>query len=255
MAEKIVTKNLESGIYTLGLDTNEQNSLTLDNFRELFKALETLETSQDVRVLIIHSLQPKVFCQGLNLQELANNAEEEVLEFVKYFFGILKKIYLFPQPVVCAMNGHSMGYGCMIALLSDYRFMSPKSRIGLPEVKLGIRVPIFIARALQDLIGVRYANQHILEGNAYKAEQAMQIGMIDAVIAQEEVFSHSISFARKFLKNSRTGMLESKKAMRMTMQIEDILAVDYEKTLESIASADAKEGIAAAIEMRKPSFA
>lgn len=62
-----------------------------------------------------------------------------------------------------------MGYGAMIVMTSDYRLKADRARIGLSEVKLGIRVPIFIARILQDIVGIVEADHHFLEGSAYKA--------------------------------------------------------------------------------------
>jgi enoyl-CoA hydratase/carnithine racemase len=254
MNSGIVVKEEESGIWSIGLDINENNSLSLQSFERLDAIINDLADNREVQCLIFHSLRSGIFSQGLNLESVSSLDEKGAATFIDYFFDILEKIYLLPFPVISALGGHAMGYGCMIALVSDYRFMVPQARLGLPEVKLGIRVPVFIARLLQELVGVVLANQHIMEGAAWKGTECERIGLVDRLMDADALLAHSVKQGRKFLRNSRNAIHESKLAMRRRDNLDDIIKFDKVKTLEAIASDDAREGIAAAVEGRRPVF-
>lgn len=244
----------DGGIVELSLNLNDQNSFGLAAFTELDRTLKLLASHDKIRVLILHSMKPDVFSQGLNLEEMSSASGELVDEFIHLFYENLKSIYLFPHPVICAMPGHAMGYGAMIAMTSDYRLMADRARIGLPEVKLGIRVPIFIARILQDIVGVVEADHHILEGGAYKAAEAKEIGLIDQIVSPEEMLSAARKVAQRFLKNSRSAMTASKRAIRHRMDHDAIIEMDARETIKTLNTPDAREGISAAVEKRRPVF-
>lgn len=244
----------DSGIVELALNLNDQNSFGLADFAELDRTLKSLASNDKIRVLILHSIKPDVFSQGLNLEEMSSASGDLVDEFIRLFYENLKSIYLFPHPVICAMPGHAMGYGAMIAMTSDYRLMAERSRIGLPEVKLGIRVPIFISCILQDIVGVVEADHHILEGGAYKAAEAKEIGLIDQIVAPDDLFPAARKMAQRFLKNSRSAMTASKSAIRHRMDHDAIIEMDARETIKTLQTADAREGISAAVEKRRPVF-
>lgn len=254
MSKRISVELNNNGVVKLGLNLNETNAFDLAAFHELSQALRDLAQRDDIRVLVLHSEQNEVFSQGLSLKEMAQANEDTIREFIRLFFSNLHDLYLFPHPVICAMRGHAMGYGCMLALVSDYRFITEKARIGLPEVKLGIRVPTLIARILQNLVGTVEADHHILEGGAYKGSEAKDVGLIDELVESDVMLAFAEKHAQKFLKNSRSAVSASKKAMRQQMDLTEIIKADTEETLKTLQTPDAREGISAAVEMRRPKF-
>ncbi len=256
--------NYIESIACLSIDTNEDNSFHLEAFEAFDKILDQFYLDYEagkITALIIRSNRPNVFSQGLNLAELSKKDPQthrkELEAFIGYFYSILKKIHFFPAPVICEINAHCMGYGCMIAIVSDFRVMVDKgARIGLPEVKIGIRVPIFIAHVLQGIIGAQEANKHMLLGMPYKSEVALEIGFVDECFEIEKLESEALKLAKKFSSCSKTGTATSKAAMRYTLfsQIEKIIKIDYEETLKIIETPDAKEGVSAAVAGRRPRF-
>ncbi len=255
MTEKFTIEIGDNGICKFGLNINEQNSFDLSDLQLLQKKLELVLKDSKVRVLILHSIRANVFSLGLNLNELAKNSVDSTREFLNLFFGILGLLYNFPTPVISVMRGHAIGYGCMLALASDYRFITEKARIGLPEVKLGIRVPILVSRFLQDILIPAKANQLTLEGFTIKGYESLKIGLVDQIVKEEDQLLFAEKFARKFLQNSSSATALTKKAQRHYIDTDGIIRLDTDLQLIAVNTADAKEGILAASERRRPSFA
>ncbi len=248
--------NNNSGIQTISLDINENNSFDLDVFKNLASTLENASKEKS-KVLILRSEREKVYSTGLNLAQLSGNPSNEILqEFMKYFFGILEMIYSYPTPVIAEVSGHAMGYGAMLALASDFRFGLEGMRIGLPEVKIGIGVPSFIQMMLSDIIGKRNASDHVLWGNAYKTSEALELGLFHELYPDATKLRESVDkYANKLIKNSIQAMISTKASLReLTVYRKELIKKDIESTLKSIQSEDAKEGIAAMVQARRPDF-
>ncbi|MDZ4727237.1 MAG: enoyl-CoA hydratase/isomerase family protein [Leptospira sp.] len=248
--------NNNNGIQTITLDTNENNSFDLNAFASLDSTLVNAK-SEKSKVLIIRSAREKIFSIGLNLAQLSDKPTEATLqEFMNYFYGILEKIYTYPTPVIAEVSGHAMGYGAMIALASDFRFGLEGMRIGLPEVKIGIRVPSFIAMLLADIIGAKSASEHILWGNAFKTSEALDLGLYHEMHPDANKLRESVDkYVNRLIKNSISAMVSSKAALReLTSKRTSLIEKDIAATLSSLQSADAKEGIAASVAGRRPEF-
>jgi enoyl-CoA hydratase/carnithine racemase len=246
----------ESGFQSIILDINENNSFDLDVFKQLDEILEKAK-SEKSKVLVLRSHREKVFSTGLNLAQLSGNPTDAILqEFMKYFFGILEKIYTYPTPVIAEVSGHAMGYGAMLALASDFRFGLEGMRFGLPEVKIGIGVPSFIIMLLSDIIGKQKASDHILWGNAYKTTEAHEIGLFHELFSESTKLNEAVDkYASKISKNSIQAMITTKYSLRRLNQYRsELIQNDILTTLSSIQSEDAKEGISATVQGRRPEF-
>ncbi|WCL48785.1 enoyl-CoA hydratase/isomerase family protein [Leptospira sp. GIMC2001] len=247
---------IEDGIGIVELNINEGNSFDLVSFAELDRIINQIQ-NKSMYALIIRSSRSGVFSQGLDLQTLKNESDPKKIEdFLSYFFGILKKIYDLPIPVLSEIGGHALGYGAMIGLASDYRFGLEGSRWGLPEVKLGIRVPSFITFLLMNVIGQRLATQHVLEGNAIKTADAFRMGILDEIYKDtESLKTASLKFAKKFSKNSHSATVSTKQGFRyLDRDLSSIIDQDKRLTFDILNSPDAKEGIDSATSGRRPEF-
>lgn len=246
----------KDGIQRITLALNENNSFNLESFKE-FDSIMLNAKKEKAKILVIESSIQKVFSQGLDLKAIAGNSKESDLdEFLKYFFGILEKIYNYPKIVISQVSGHAMGYGAMIALASDFRFGLEGMRIGLPEVKIGIRVPAFVVMLLVDAIGKKEASDHILNGNAFKTSDAQKLGLFHEIYSDEETLRNSVNkFINRITKNSIPAMVDTKLSLRkLSSNLEEIIEFDLRATKSSIQSVDAKEGIDSAIKGRRPEF-
>ncbi len=252
-----IQATLTDGVLELKLNINENNSMTPEGFQALDAALEAHAKDPAVRVVVLGSAVPGFFCNGLNPGAVHGASEAQVRDLIQYFFSVLKKLLFFPVPVVAAINGHAMGYGAMLALMSDFRLMLDKgARISFPEINIGIGLPVFVARPLQDLVGMNNARNLLMYGKALKGPDAQAMGLVDDLVEAEGLDAAALKTAKKLagLSNSAVKSMMSTLHQRYTENLEAILAQDIETTIAQMHSPDAKEGFSAMVEKRRPKF-
>ena len=184
----ITVKALESGIVELQFDlkgesVNKFNRLTLNELRE---AIEAIRADASVTGVIVSSGKD-VFIVGADITEFVENFKLPEAELVA---GNLEANQIFsafedlPVPTVAAINGIALGGGFEMCLAADYRIMSATAVVGLPEVKLGIYPGFGGTVRLPRLIGVDNAVEWIASGKENKAEEALKMRAVDAVVAR-----------------------------------------------------------------------
>lgn len=256
-ATDMIQATLTDGILELKLNINENNSMTSDGFRALDAALDQHAKDPAVRVLVLGTAVPGFFCNGLNPDAVHGASDEQIRGLIQYFFSVLKKLLFFPVPVVAAINGHAMGYGAMLALMSDFRLILDKgARICFPEINIGIGLPVFVTRPLQDLVGMNHTRDLLLYGKALKGPEAQEIGLVDDLVGADEIDAAARKVAKKLsgLSNSALKSMMAALHQRYTENLESILAQDMENTIALLQSPDAKEGFSAMVEKRRPKF-
>lgn len=248
----------DGGLAKLTLDIDRENALTVQSMRTLARVIEEAEdlaASGSVRALILESARSGVFSQGLNLAQLAKL--DDIDGFLSLFYNNLRRLYCFPFPTIAAVSGHAIGYGCMLALMCDYRLVvDGGARIGLPEVKVGIRVPRFAILRLQQITSPRFADQHVLLGAAFKPEEALSSGFADRLLPAEKLSEAAIALGRKFRAVSGQALRRTKTATRMSPgELDAIIADDLKENRQSLEDSDSREGFAAVQANRRPVFA
>ena len=243
----------EQRIATLTLKSNDDNSVSLVTMRDLDAALSYL-SQQPLIALIIDSDKNTVFSQGLNIKSMWALDNEETNEFINLFFSNLENIFRFPVPVIACISGHAMGYGAMIAIHSDYRIMIEQARIGLIETKIAMTVNPLAAAVLQDILGIKEANQHILEGGAYKAPAALEVGLLDAIYSVENIKSEALKIAKKFKLVSRSALISCKEAIRLRYDFDKLRTLGITETKKILETDDFKEFMDSMKNNRRPNF-
>jgi enoyl-CoA hydratase/carnithine racemase len=256
--DKILAEH-SKGVSYLTIQTDSNNQFDLENFEEFDKKLGIEAQNPLIRVLVLRSGTMGVFSQGLNLTWLAANENSSSLDrYLQLFYSILHKIYFSHVPVIAEINGHAMGYGAMLALAADYRFMVESgARIGLPEIKLGIGVPLFICKLLENTVGYEKTFKHVIDGSPWKSVAAHEIGLIDEIHTSENLATAVQKLASRIAASPHQAVKAIKKAMRysMTQTAKEMLQIDIAETYAIIKTADAREGISAAVAGRRPRFA
>ena len=173
---------LEDGIAKLNYDnqTESVNKFDQATIKEFGEAVTALEQSSDVKGLIVTSGK-KVFIAGADITEFVGNFKKPEGEIASWVLDINKTFNRFedlPFPKVAAINGASMGGGTEMTLVCDYRVMSDKASIGLPEVKLGIFPGFGGSVRLPRIIGIDNALEIIATGEAQKPAAALKVGMV-----------------------------------------------------------------------------
>ena len=170
---------------------NALNSQVLD---ELDKTLEGIDTTK-IRALIITGAGEKSFVAGADIAEMSTLTKKQGEEFSKKGNDVFRKIETFPIPVIAAVNGFALGGGCEISMSCDIRICSENAIFGQPEVGLGITPGFGGTQRLSRLVGMGMAKQMIFTAQNIKAEEALRIGLVNAIYPQNELLNEAKKLA------------------------------------------------------------
>lgn len=208
------------------------------------------------RVLIITGDGEKSFVAGADISEMAHLDEPQGLEFGRLGAQVFRKIETLPIPVIAAVNGFALGGGCELAMACDIRIASSKAKFGQPEVGLGI-IPGFSGTyRLPKLIGQGYAKEMIYTGKAIRADEALRIGLVNAVYEPEELMDKVMETAQKMVANAPLAIAYAKQCINESYDLIAADAIELENTAfgKCFATEDQKEGMTAFLEKRPATF-
>jgi enoyl-CoA hydratase/carnithine racemase len=227
--------------------------------RELDDAILQARFDPDVHVLILTGSGEKFFCAGANIQML-----QTVTPQFKYYFCLhanetLNRLEQTPKLVIGALNGHCVGGGLEVALAADLRIAKRKGgKIGLPEVNLGVLPGTGGTQRLARVLGKSRALELMALGRTFEFEDALQLGLINAIFEaenfQESVFEYAQQFVPPAKASKAVGLIKRAVNSGSEMAFQDALALERELQQQLFESEDAKEGLAAYTERRTPKF-
>lgn len=253
----MIHEQFQDRILELRMNIGEGNTFTLEGFAAVDSALTQAAGRSDVRALILTSDLADSFSNGLNPLSVHGRSMDDIEKLISYFFSVLKKLYQFPVPVVAAVNGHAIGYGAMLALVSDFRLLVDKgARMSYPELNIGISLPVFITVLLQELVGARTTRDLLFTGLAPKPPEALSLGLVDELVEKEKLMDRARATARKLAALPAQAVRKQKEIIHFNTasRLDAILARDIEGTRALLTSPEAKEGFAAMVEKRRPRF-
>src|SRR5713226_1113847 len=196
------------GVVTFDLPGEKVNKFSREVFTELSELLVRMSREPRLRGLVFRSGKPDVFIAGADVKEFVTLPREEVREGSARGQALFEQIARLPYPTVAAVNGACLGGGTELALACDYRVMSdsPRAKIGLPEVRLGIFPAWGGCARLPRLVGLAAALDLILTGRQLDAKRAKRIGLVDESVPPAIFEDWSRRFAReKFGRKPRPG--------------------------------------------------
>ena len=231
------------------------NALNSSVLAELNAFLESLDTNA-TRVLIITGDGEKSFVAGADISEMSNLNEKEGFDFGKRGADVFRKIEVLPIPVIAAVNGFALGGGCELAMACDIRIASSNAKFGQPEVGLGI-IPGFSGTCrLARIVGMGIAKEMIYTGKAIRAEEALRIGLVNAVYPQEELMDQAMAMAKKIAANAPIAVRYAKVCSNWEYDLPAGKAIAFENTMfgKCFATNDQKEGMDAFLNKRQAEF-
>ena len=228
---------------------NALNSQVLD---ELSQALDEIDTSK-ISALIITGEGEKSFVAGADISEMSSLSKKEAEEFSTKGNNVFRKIETLEIPVIAAINGFALGGGCEISLSCDIRICSDNAIFGQPEVGLGITPGFGGTQRLARTIGIGMAKQIIFTGQNIKADDALRIGLVNAVYPQNELLNEAKKLASTIAKNSKNAVKLSKKAINEGLQVDIEKAIKIEEKLfgECFENSEQKERMNKFLEKNK----
>jgi len=189
------------------------NALNSQILQELDNTLNSIDTEK-IRALIITGEGDKSFVAGADIAEMSTLTKEQAKLFSKKGNDVFRKIETFPIPVIAAVNGFALGGGCEISMSCDIRICSENAIFGQPEVGLGITPGFGGTQRLARLVGMGIAKQMIFIGQNIKSNEALRIGLVNAVYPQNELLNEAKKLASLIGKNGQNSIKNSKKAKK-----------------------------------------
>lgn len=232
---------------------NALNPKTLD---EVDSVVERVRRDDEVRVLVLTGAGEKAFVAGADISEFPKMNPLQARLFAERGHEVFFKLEQLPKPVIACVNGFALGGGCEIAMSCDFIYASDKAKFGQPEVNLGVIPGFGGTQRLARLIGRAKAKELCMTAEMIDAQQAKELGLAAKVFAADQLMEETMKVA-KFLATRSPAVLRSIKQVvdrGMDVDLRSGCALEAEAFGICFAGQDAREGVAAFLEKRKPEF-
>lgn len=249
------------GIAVVGINRPKaKNSFSQSLVRELYHAIDILKYDKAVRVVILRSMVPDVFCAGADLKERATLSAADVPKFVSNLRNLLISIEQLPMPVIGAIDGVALGGGLEMALACDILVAAKNAKLGLVETRLAIIPGAGGTQRLPRLLSPALAKELIFTARVFDGAEAEKMGIcnhsVDQNASKDAAFEKSISIAMEILPNGPVGVRMAKKAIDKGIQVDlsSGYAIEEACYAQVVPTQDRVEGLKAFIEKRKPKY-
>lgn len=250
----------EEGICLLTLSSpktlNALNSALLKELSHFVDALSEGELHGKYRVLLLTGEGEKAFVAGADIAEMYGKNPDEAMEFARLGSSVFRRLEDLEIPTIAVVNGYALGGGCELAMACDLRIASSTARFGQPEVGLGI-IPGFSGTVrLTRLCGPAYAKELIYTGKAIKADEAFRIGLVNAVVAPDQLMDEAMSWARRIQVNGRLAVMHAKCCIAAACDLsrDESITMENKHFSDCFSTGEQQEGMRAFLEKRKPDF-
>jgi len=187
----------QDGIAVLRMVRGKGNALNTEFLDALVESLDEVERSP-ARAMVITG-EGRIFCAGVDLPAVVAGGADYLQEFLPALTAFLRRMVLFPKPVVAAVNGHAMAGGCIGVLACDYRVLAEgRGRLGLTELLVGVPFPTWALEIARFAIPDRYLQEVIYTGRRYPPDEALSHGLVDEVVPAERLLERAAEMARGF---------------------------------------------------------
>jgi enoyl-CoA hydratase len=252
----IYEKSDRTAIITLNRP-KKLNALSPELVEELYKALSDADGDESVRVIIITG-GDSVFAAGADLGAM-DTAAPTVVQTLKSRFAARNPYDYIEQigkPVIAAIAGYALGGGCELAMCCDLRIAAETAKFGQPEIRVGLIPGAGGTQRLPRLVGMTKAKELIMVGEYIGAEEARELGLVNAVVPSEKLLEEAKNLAAKLAQRPPFSLRLIKMVMNMgaDRDLQSALALEREAFATLFATEDQKEGVRAFNEKRKPEF-
>jgi methylglutaconyl-CoA hydratase len=255
MSYKTIQLAYDSGVATITLNRpDKRNAISFELIDDLLRALEEVETS-DAIVLILTGAG-KAFSSGMdldNLKTLIGRSPEQNLQDSQTMVRMFRRLYEFSKVTIAAVNGAAIAGGTGLALLCDFTLAVPEAKFGYTEVRIGF-VPAIVSTFLLRQVGEKQARDLLLTGRIIGAEEAARMGLVNEIVAPENLMTRARELAALLMENSPASLRATKKLLndhaRSELDLQIEAAVRENAAIRT--TADFREGVTSFLEKRKP---
>lgn len=229
------------------------NALSPAVLTDIDAAIDSIDMDT-VRALIITGAGDKSFVAGADISAMVHMNKADASAYSKQGNDLFLKIESLPIPVIAAVNGFALGGGCELAMSCDIRICSEAAMFGQPEVQLGITPGYGGTQRMARLVGAGIAKEMIYTARNMKADEALRIGLVNAVYAPDELMPAAMKLANKIAKNAPIAVRLSKKMINdgLALPIDEAVAMESALFGGSFETHDQVEGMSCFLSKEKP---
>jgi methylglutaconyl-CoA hydratase len=232
---------------------DKRNAISTQMIEDLLASLGEVQSSS-ARVGILTG-EGKAFCSGMDLDELraiATRSPVEHLEDSRRMARLFRTVYSFPKPLIAAVNGHALAGGCGLATLSDFTIAA---KFGYTEVRIGF-IPALVSVFLRRQIGEKRTRDLALTGRLFDAAEAHEMGLVNLVVAAEELMAEARKLAANLMAASPTSLARTKRLLVQFSEgdLDREISMAIQENADIRSTADFREGLASFLEKRTPKW-
>lgn len=252
-----ILSEYSNGITTITINRPKKlNALNIETIRGLHEAFKHANDDDNTKVIIVTGSGEKAFVAGADISEFANFSVKEggnlAAEGQELLFDFVENL---STPVIAAVNGFALGGGLELAMASHFRVASTNARMGLPETSLGVIPGYGGTQRLPHLVGKGRAMEMIMTAGMIDANQALNYGLVNHVVAQEELLPFAEKIASKIMRNSSVAIGKAIKAINANYKDgKNGFKVEIKQFGKCFGTEDFVEGTTAFLEKRKAEF-
>ena len=254
---KTVLLEVKNGLGYLTINRpSALNALSSEVLKDLNLALDQIEASEDIRVVIVTGQGEKAFVAGADIKEMDQMSPIQAHEYMTYANDTFTRLSELTQPTISVLNGYALGGGLELALSTDIRIGYDKTMVGFPEVGLGI-IPGFAGtQRMSRLIGTSKTKELIFTARMVKGQEAYDLGILNKLVAAEELLPAAEELAAAIMKNAPLAVEKAKHIIQVGSELPLKNAIRLETEAEALlfSTEDKVEGMRAFVEKRKAVF-
>ena len=232
------------------------NALNQSVLEQIAVVLREVRHDASIRVLIVTGAGDRAFVAGADIAAMSKMSTVDGLEFTRLGHRVMGTIEDLPIPVIAAVNGFALGGGVELAMACDLIIASEKARFGQPEINLGLIPGFGGTQRLPHRIGQAKARELIMTGDMIDAKTALELGLVNYVVAPDQLMAETRKLAEKIASKSAVAIRQAKAALRASFTMEEDAGLRFEQESFGItfASEDRVEGTSAFVAKRPPAW-
>jgi len=236
------------------------NALSYELIDRLMAALDAIEVDKSVRAIILTGAGERAFSAGADIhefsQDVSRGANVAVRNFVRRGQAMTARLEAFKKPVIAAINGLAFGGGCEITEAVHLAVASEFATFAKPEINLGMPPTFGGTQRLPRLVGRKRALEHLLTGDPFSPQQALDIGLVNAVVPHDDLLRAARRLAGRIIRHSplAAGSVITAVTRGLNTAIAEGLLIESEQFASLVPSHDLGEGLAAWKERRAPHY-
>jgi enoyl-CoA hydratase/carnithine racemase len=246
---EFVRLEVSDGVGTIRLDRPKLNAIDSQVTEEIAECAKEAERQDDVGAIVVWGGR-KVFAAGADVKQLSTLNSIEVKPIITHMQECLNILEDVPKITIAAINGFALGGGLELAMAADLRYAAAGAKLGQPEIQLGIIPGAGGTQRLPRLVGLGRAKDMIYTGRSVRAEEALEIGLVDRVFPADEVYERAVEDARKFANGPTQALRAAKIAINWGTKADlgSGLIIEREAFIDLFSTEDQKTGMRSLLE-------